>query len=181
MGCKGSWVRIPLARYEKKRSVTDITDAERFSFIPSCGIRTHAPAGGVGRECRWHEQTLRRRDPSRRVARQGRRGRVESRLPDEIKRLSNGSSAAEPFCFEIQMRDSNTRPRSKGGSVFACFTGYAETGWAAKTWPSLREGRWHEQTQRRRDTSWRVARQGRRGRVESRLPDEIKVNWSSGA
>ena len=35
------------------------------------------------------------------------------------------------------MRDSNTRTRSKGGFGFACFTGYAETGWAAKTWPSL--------------------------------------------
>ena len=34
--------------------------------------------GGVGGECQWHEPTLRRRDTSRREARQGRRGRVES-------------------------------------------------------------------------------------------------------
>ena len=64
----------------------------------------------------------------------GARGRgFESRLPDEIKGSAKVITAAEPFCFVIQMRDSNTRPRSKGGFGFACFTGYAETGWAAKT------------------------------------------------
>ena len=53
----------------------------------------------------------------------GARGRgFESRLPDEIKTLSNGSSAAERFCF--------VHPNA--GFGFACFTGYAETGWRRK-------------------------------------------------
>ena len=53
--------------------------------------------GGVGCECQWYEQTLRRRDTSRREARQGRRGRVESRLPDEQKRSAMVTTAAERF------------------------------------------------------------------------------------
>ena len=64
----------------------------------------------------------------------GARGRgFESRLPDEIKRSAMVHPLLSVSALYIQMRDSNTRPRSKGGSVFACFTGYAETGWAAKT------------------------------------------------
>lgn len=35
----------------------------------------------MGGECQWHEPTLRRRDTSQRVARQGRGGRVESHRP----------------------------------------------------------------------------------------------------
>ena len=61
------------------------------------------------------------------------------------------TTAAEPFCFCLKTRESNTRPRSKGGVGGECQR--------------------HEPTLRRRDTSRREARQGRRGRVESRLPD----------
>ena len=39
----------------------------------------------MGGECQWHEPTLRRRDTSRRVARQGRRERVESLRPPSTK------------------------------------------------------------------------------------------------
>ena len=93
-----------------------ITAAEPFCFVyPDAGFEHTTPQqrgirlrlfhrlrrDRVGGECRWHEPTLRRRDTSRREARQGRRGRVASRLPDEIKTLSNGSTAAERFAFVL--------------------------------------------------------------------------------
>jgi len=61
-----------------------ITAAERFCICLTKRDLNTRPRrkGEVGDECRWHESTLRRRDTSRREARQGRRGRVESRLPD---------------------------------------------------------------------------------------------------
>ena len=63
-------------------------------------------------------------------------------------------TAAESFCLCLKKRESNTRPRSKGGVGGEC--------------------QWHEPTLRRRDTSRREARQGRRGRVESAL---LLVLW----
>ena len=101
---------------KQKRSAMVTTAAEPFCFVyPNAGFEHATPQqrgirlrlfhrlrrDRVGGECRWHEPTLRRRDTSRREACQGRRGRVESRLPDEIKTLSNGSTAAERFAFVL--------------------------------------------------------------------------------
>ena len=113
--------RIPLARLKQKRSAMVITAAERFCICLTKRYSNTRPRSKGG--------PVFARFPGYAVA--GWAGRIPlARLKQ--KRSAMVTTAAERFCICLTKRDLNTRPRRKGGPVFARFPGYAVAGWAGR-------------------------------------------------
>ena len=108
MGCKGSWVRIPLARETEKAQSQDWV----FLVSEQAWIQSHDPVGVVGMEAQCASMPPRRRDTSRRAPlRQQGRGGWPQRGNPACPRNTEGSVARLGlFCCRAS-EDSRPRPR----------------------------------------------------------------------
>ncbi len=108
MGCKGSWVRIPLARETEKAQSQDWA----FSVAEQARIRDHDPAGVVGMEAQCASMPPRRRDTSRRVPlrQQGRGGWPQRGNPACPRNREGSTERSGLFCFRASV-DLKPRPR----------------------------------------------------------------------
>ena len=107
MGCKGSWVRIPLARETQKTQSQDWV----FCVSERAWIRDHDPVGVVGIEARCASMPPRRRDTSRRVPlRQQGRGGWPQRGNPACPTRPTRPKVALLFCCRASV-DLKPRPR----------------------------------------------------------------------